>query len=727
MTPERWQRVKDILEQTEIQPPARKRDWLREVCGEDTDLLREVESLLSFEDELDGFIEEPVVAAVSRAMEKQDELAALKKVGPYRLLRLLGRGGMGSVYLAARQEDFEKQVALKILSPGLATRESIQRFEAERQILARLEHPNIARLLDGGTSADGLPYFAMEVVEGLPIDLYCDEQGLGVRERLRLFLDICSALQMAHQSLVIHRDLKPGNILVDHAGVPKLLDFGIAKLLHADGAAPTRTAQAFTLYYASPEQLQGEPVGTASDVYSLGVVLYEVLTGRLPGRLEGRSHFDMMRAICEDEAAAASQAVEAPPSPKLGELKAWRRQLAGDVDAILARALRKEPAQRYASVQDLAEDIRRYLDHRPVLARQGNLSYRLGKFLRRHRLAVASVAAVVLLALAFTKALVNKQHETEIAKERAEGVSSFLIGLFQAAAPDQPAGPEPTVRQLLARGRQNLEAGLEQDPETRATLQLKLGEVYYKLGDYAEAEALFEGAKGFWGQRPGEDLASALSGLAGVYFARGEVGRAEVMLRECIALRRRLGLEKDLLKPLSSLATILFNRGELKEAEQIYRECLERRRATLGSRHENVATSLRSLARVLDAAGRTSEAEAMLLEALSIREEVFGSESTKVAAVLTSLAEVNQKLGHLAEAQTQLEKALGIYRVKLGENHLDTARAEKDLAELEQRLGENERACDLARRALATFRSIKSVADAEIALAEALLAGCAKV
>lgn len=726
MTPERWQKVKDILEQTEVQPPARRQEWLRGVCGEDVELLHEIESLLSFEGELDGFIEEPALAVVSRAVEQQDQLAATRKVGPYRLLRLLGRGGMGSVYLAAREENFEQRVALKILSPGLASSESVQRFEAERQILARLEHPNIARLLDGGTSADGLPYFAMEVVEGLSIDLYCDEQGLGIRERLRLFLDLCSALQLAHQSLVVHRDLKPGNILVDRAGVPKLLDFGIAKLLHADGAPPTQTAQAFTLYYASPEQLQGEPIGTTSDVYSLAVVMYQVLTGHLPGKLEGRSHFEMMRAICEEETPPASQSVEEAPTPGAVETKAWRRQLAGDVDAILARALRKEPAQRYASVQDLAADIRRYLDHHPVLARQGNWSYRLGKFLRRHRLAVASVAIMILLALGFTKALMDKKRETEIARDRAEGVSNFLIDLFQAAAPDQPAGEEPTLRQLLARGHAKLEAGLEQDPDTRAILQLKLGEVYYKLGDYAEAEALFESARKVLSQQPGEHLAAVLSGLAGVYFARGEVDRAEEMLREGIAIRRRLGLESSLLKPLSSLAAILHNRGDLTEAEKIYRECLERRRATLGPRHEDVATSLRSLAIVLKDAGRTAEAEPLLQEALSIREEVFGSESAKVAGVLTSLAELDKKLGNLEEAQLQLEKALGIYRLKLGERHLDTARAERDLAEVQLLRGEREQGCNLLNRALATFQSIKSVTDKEVVGTQALLAGCSE-
>jgi len=720
MTPERWQKVKEILEQTEEHPVAERQAWLHRVCG-DSELRREVESLLAFEDDLDGFIEEPVMAAVSRAVDEREALPELRKVGPFRLLSLLGRGGMGSVYLAARQEDFEQRVALKLLSPGLASESTIRRFEAERQILARLEHPNIARLLDGGTSAEGLPYFAMEVVEGLPIDHYCVEKKLSLRARLELILEVCSALQLAHQNLIIHRDLKPGNILVDTAGVPKLLDFGIAKILLEDNSVAAPTAQAFTVFYASPEQLKGEPIGTTSDVYSLGVVLFQVLTGALPLAPEGRGHFEIMRAICEEEPALASAVVGR------GEASLYR-SLSGDVDAILAKALRKEPAQRYASVENLANDIRSHLDNRPVKARAGNSLYYFGKYLRRHRFAVAGAIFFLLLVLGFTAALLRQLRETEKARVRAEGVSNFLVDLFQAAAPDRQSAAEPTLRQLLSRGRQNLELGLDLDPQERATLSLKLGEVYYKLGDYAEAETLLAEAIKIWRRESaGENanLAAAVNDLAMVYYARGEYARAETLLRECIALRRQFGREEDLLKPMNNLAAILLARGEVAEAEEIYRESLTRRRAALGPRHKNVATSLRSLASVLLIEGKPEQAEPLLREALSIREEVFGPTSPPVAAVLLSLAKVDENLGHLEAAQALQAKALAIYRDELGEDHLETARAKKDWAEVSLKLGQQVEACRLLEEALDSLKQIRPAGDKEVQAAEALLASCA--
>jgi serine/threonine protein kinase len=687
MTPERWQKIKEILDATEAQPPARRKLWLRQACGGDEGLLEEVESLLAHEDELDGFIEEPVVAVVSRGLSELETLESGERVGPYRLARLLGKGGMGVVYLATRAEDFEQRVALKLLNPGPAPPEAIRRFESERQILARLEHRNIARLLDGGTSASGVPYFAMEVVEGLPLDRYCDEKKLSIRQRLGLVLDICSALQLAHQSLVIHRDLKSGNILVGADGVPKLLDFGIAKLLQPDGAAAALTTdQIFTLHYASPEQVKAEPIGTTSDVYSLGVVTYLLLTGQLPGDLESRGHFEMLRVICDEDPEPASLAAgkNGEPGHGRGEGKAWRAELSGDLDAILAKALRKEPAHRYASADKLAEDLRRYLENRPVEARQGNTAYRLGKYIRRHRLALAAAAAIVLLAIGFSVAQVYQLRETQKARERAEGVSSFLIDLFQAASPDRLAGKETTVRQLLDRGRANLESGLDQDPLQRALLSLKLGEVYYKLGDWNEAEALFTAAIAIW-RRESEDsessLAAAINGLAMVHYSRGEHDRAETLLHESIAIRRRLGVEDDLLKPLNNLAAVHVARGELAAAEEIYRDTLARRRASPHPVPQNVATALRSLALLL-ARDRPAEAEPLLREALAIRQQLHGPDSTPVATVLTSLARVEEKLGRPEEARRQLEKALAIFRAELGEDHPDAVRARKHLAAL---------------------------------------------
>lgn len=719
MTSHRWKQIKTILEEALEQPPELCRSWARSACGDDVELWAEVESLLEHEAELDHFIEEPVLAAVSRAFEELERLDAGEKIGPYRLLRLLGKGGMGAVYLAAREEGFEQRVALKLINPGAASEDTIRRFESERQILARLEHPNIARLLDGGKTAQGLPYFAMEVVEGIPIDHYCEEHELDVPARLRLFLGICSALQLAHQSLVIHRDLKPSNILVSDDGVPKLLDFGIAKILQTGAAADfsTQTAQqAFTLHYGSPEQLKGEPAGTRSDVYSLGVVLYQVLTGVLPGRLDDRSYFEVLKSICEVEPPLASEV--APMSR--------RRQLVGDVDAIVAKALRKEPAARYASVENLADDLLRHLENRPVLARQGNFGYFVGKFMRRHRFALGAAAAMVALALGFTWALVNQLEETEMARQRAEGVSDFLIEMFQAADPNRPEGaPELTISQLLAKGREKLETGLEKDPITKATLSLRLGEVYFQRGDYPAAEALLEETISIHRKRESDDLpelATALNSLASVYIQLGDGVRAEVPLRECIALRRNLGLEDDLLKPLGNLANILLARGEAKEAEEIYRETLARRRSRHGQRNDNVAVSLRGLAIALQEQGRLGEAETLLLEALSIREEIYGRDHTRVALVLASLGSLYHDLNRIEEARQLLQRAVDIQVAEKGAGHLDTARAKKALAEVYLDLAEPAAGCRLLEESLVTLRRIRPGTDKEVVEAAGLLA-----
>lgn len=728
MTAQRWQEVKKILEEALEQPPGQCRTWALQACGEDAALWQEVESLLRHEEELEDFIEEPVLAVVSRSFEDLEGLEVGKRVGPYRLLRLLGKGGMGAVYLAIRDADFEQQVALKLIHPGTASEEAIRRFESERQILARLQHPNIARLLDGGKTAQGLPYFAMEVVEGLAIDQYCDENELDVPARLRLFLGICSALQLAHQSLVIHRDLKPGNILVGSDGVAKLLDFGIAKLLQTGPAAEfsTQTAQrAFTLHYASPEQMLGEPVGTRSDVYSLGVVLYQVLTGELPGRLADLPYFELLKSICEVEAPLASEV--APLSR--------RKQLMGDVEAILAKALRKEPSARYASVENLADDLRNHLENRAVLARQGSLVYLLGKYVRRHRFALMAAATLVGLALAFTLVLVQQLRENEkaskdaeTARQRAEGVSDFLIQMFQAADPERsPSAAEPSLRELLAEGRKKLETGLDGQPQIQANLSLKLGEVYFNLGDYGAAEELFQQAFEGWQRLEDRaEFATALASVAGVHIKRGQNERGERLLRQCIAIRRELGLEHDLLKPLGSLATILLERGEAKEAEEIYRETLAKRRERHGPRNDNVAISLRGLASALMDQGRLQEAEPLLLEALSIWEENNGPNHTKVALGLAKLGELYHGMQRSAEAKALLQRAVDIQVAEKGDQHLDTARAKKSLAAVYLDLAEPAAGCRLLEEGLATLRSIRPGTDKEVVEAAGLLAaGCA--
>ena len=384
--------------------PAERQVWLEQRCQGDPKLLESVELFLGHETRLHGFLEDTAADHLQiGAFKPEWQGESGKRIGPYRVLGLLGRGGMGAVYEAVREDDFEQRVALKLVLAGRNHPRTLQLFQNERQILARLEHPNIARLLDGGADQQGRPYFAMELIEGEPIDSYCDRNRLSVFQRLELVLHLCDALQKAHRNLVVHRDIKPGNVLVDATGAPKLLDFGIAKLIEPEATLATQSgSQPMTLFYASPEQLSNEPITPASDLYSLGVVLYRLLTGVLPNDLEKLGYLKLALAVCDQDPQRPSDVLAGFSPDQLEQVAhqravdpaRLRRQLAGDVDAILLKTLRKEPDRRYSSVEQLAADIRRFLDGRPVLARNGNWTYRAGKFARRNRwpLAIGSVA-----------------------------------------------------------------------------------------------------------------------------------------------------------------------------------------------------------------------------------------------------------------------------------------------------------------------------------------------
>lgn len=419
MTPEKWQRIDQLFDDALELAANERAAFLDATCAEDAELRCDVESLLAATEASGDFIELPLMTT------DDDEAVSLagQSLGPYRLLREIGRGGMGVVYLATRADDeYNKQVAIKLIQPGPPNKDLLRRFRRERQILASLDHPNIARLLDGGTTAQGVPYLAMEYIAGTPITQYCDAQKLSITARLKLFRSVCAAVQYAHQNLVIHRDLKPGNILVTADGGVKLLDFGIAKLLDTDsGPVASNTTSGLhvmTPEYASPEQIQGEPITTASDVYALGVVLYELLTGHYPYRFKDRSLPEIIRVICEQEPEPPSRAIsrvethtadngksqtiisaETVSRTREGKPERLRARLRGDLNDIALMALRKDPQQRYRSVEQLSEDIRRHLEGQPVLARKATFAYRASKFIRRYKTGVAAAAIILVILL----------------------------------------------------------------------------------------------------------------------------------------------------------------------------------------------------------------------------------------------------------------------------------------------------------------------------------------
>lgn len=427
MTPERWQQIKAVLDTAVALSPPEREAYLASACAADPELRREVDSLLvSHEAAASGFLGSPLAARGVAFAVGGATMGAGTRIGPYLLREAIGRGGMGEVFAAVRADgQYEQRVALKLVRAGLSTPDVLERFRAERQILAGLDHPNIARLLDGGTTQDGVPYLVMELVDGAPIDVFCHDRGLTVRDRLRLFLQVCAAVQYAHQRLVIHRDLKPGNILVTRDGVPKLLDFGIAKMLDPLGSARETALRPLTLEYASPEQVRGEAVSTASDVYALGVVLYQLLTGRLPYDLERGTSAELAQAITGRDPDRPSVVAAQETGPGATPPRA-QRELRGDIDVILLKALRKEPDKRYASAEQFADDIRRHLDGLPVTARTGTWSYTAGKFVRRHR---AGVAAAALVLTTLVAGIVVTAREARVARRQAE-----IAGIQKARA-----------------------------------------------------------------------------------------------------------------------------------------------------------------------------------------------------------------------------------------------------------------------------------------------------
>jgi eukaryotic-like serine/threonine-protein kinase len=480
MSPQRWQKVEEIFHQALEIPSADRERWIDRTCAGDAELRAEVASLLASDQAAGGqFVGAQVKQAVEElgADESQSGIRAMsgRQIGPYRLIRELGRGGMGAVYLAHRDDQqYESQVAIKLVRPGLDTDFILRRFRRERQILARLQHPNIARLFDGGTTDDGTPYLVMEYIEGTWITKYADEQGLTIEERLRLFLPVCAAVEHAHRNFVVHRDLKPGNILIDTSGAPKLLDFGVSKVLHATADDPSETQGVgmMTPDYASPEQILGDPITIASDIYSLGAVLYQLLCGARPHRIDQCTPLALERAICLDETVAPSAAAVD---------RNLAKRLRGDLDNVVLRAMQKEPARRYPSVEQMAEDIRRHLDHRPVAARPDSLGYRARKFVRRNRVTVA-LASLMFASLVGGASVAIR--EARISRERFEQVRKlstiFLFDVEQAAR-DLPGSLK--VRQLIASTGLEYLNNLSRSSSNDWALKRELATAYIRIGE----------------------------------------------------------------------------------------------------------------------------------------------------------------------------------------------------------------------------------------------------
>jgi eukaryotic-like serine/threonine-protein kinase len=763
----RWGEVEALLDRVLDLPPEARSALLADPSAGDPEIRAEVGRLLGVKDATEGFLEEPAAEYAAPLVAGAGPApTGPERVGPYRILREIGRGGMGAVYLGERDDDqFRMQVALKLLPRWMGSEQARRRFREERQILASLQHPNIARLLDGGVASDGVPWFALEHVPGLPIDRFCDERRLGVRERLELFCKVCEGVQFAHRNLVVHRDLKPGNILVTETGEPKLLDFGIAKLLDPDSGPAsdeaTRTGlRLLTPEYASPEQVSGDPITTATDVYSLGVLLFELLTGRRPYQVSSRSPQDLERTVCRTEPAVPSACVgtsaDPAPSPAQGHRtpagpgeahehstpaeragaqggaaphgrptpveraaarrttpERLRRRLRGDLDTIVLTALRKEPGRRYASAERLAEDVRRHLAGLPVNARRDTWSYRTGKFLRRHRAALGAAAVFVGLAIGFTAL-----HSVGIARERdvaereaakAERVAGFLVELFQQSDPYGPAIETLQLADFLQIGAERLARELDEEPEVRASLMSVVGKVYENLGRFDEAEDLYERA---FGLRRGllapdhPDIASSLAELGAIGYRKGNFDAADSLLTAALALRRAHFGERHLAvaTAMSDLGSLRTQQRDYAAADSLLRGAVHLHRELLGPSHPALALALNNLAVVARGAGDFTAAERHHREALEIRRAHYGDEHPYVAMSTKNLALALHSQNRFAEAEALYRRALDQQIRLLGPDHPEVGTTTQSLASLLRMSGDYAAAEPLFRRTVESQR-----------------------
>jgi len=620
-----------------------------------------------------GFLKQPVQQAAQQ-VAAQEELSG-KRIGAYQLLRLIGKGGMGKVYLAARADDlYQKQVAIKTVQAGLGqSRVALVRFRSERQILANLDHPNIARLLDGGVTGDGLPYLVMEYVNGIRVDDYCRKNNLGTEQRLQLFCIICGAVEYAHQNLVIHRDLKPENILVTAEGVPKLLDFGIAKLLDTESGEPavTRaTERIMTPEYASPEQVRGDQVTTSADVYGLGALLYELLAGKRPFQLKTTSPFEIVRIICEQDPPPPSVASAA--NAQLAAHDAARR-LTGDLDNIVLMAMRKEPARRYVSVAALAADVKAYLTGYPVQARTATLQYRSGKFIRRHKAAVTAAAIVALALVGFSIGMGWLAKRATRERLAAQRESQFLEGIFEAATPGGARGHEITARQLLDQGAKRVDRELAGDPELEGTMLDNIGRAYSTLGLYDQAEPLLERAFALRKKTLGEDnldVAETLYNLATAIRLQGHYPQAEPFFRQSLAIReRKIGEHNtSVAESLSALGECLYLENRDADAEPVLRRAL-----ALDHELHSDSYARNYLALLLERKGEYREALRLLRELVDYEGQHLGTDNPDYALALHNLAGALIDAGDLTGAETTERQALALQRKILGNDHPDLA------------------------------------------------------
>ena len=732
---ERWWYIDNIFSEAIDLPPEEREAFLDEACQGDPGTRCAVEDLLASFDASEGLFDDPTnwfpnnlealaemaaladipfMPGMDNEAPEAEQIAPLtgERIGAYRLLTEIGRGGMGAVYLAERADgQYRQRVALKLIRHSKRTDETVRRFLLEREILARLQHPNIARLLDGGLTDDGLLYFVMEYVKGVAIDTYCEQNDLDLKERLTLFFAVCEAVQYAHQNLVIHRDLKPSNVLVTERGQVKLLDFGIAKLLDEENrpedAPHTRPGmRLMTPEYASPEQARNEPVTTTSDVYALGLILYKLLTGHRAFNMAGKSVSEIEDIICQvypkrpswavgrnGEDTSDTETTIPESTTRTSHTERLRRQLSGDLDVIVMKALRKEPTRRYTTVAELVDDLRRHLRGMPVQARPATMRYLAGRFIRRHRAGVAAACLMGLLLFAYAGTVTLKNQEIQRTLDQKEQLTEVLTDIFAASDPDNAEGRDITARELLdAWDIARIERRFPDQPLLQADLMYVIGETYKGLGVYEKSQEFLNAA--LERRRPNQraphpDLAATLDELGTVYRYQGNYEQAQTLLQEAIAMWRALpGQALGQAESLSNLGVVLWKTDDLDAAEQHLNEALALQRRAVQGDHVDIAETLNNLALIEEQRGNYTAGEARFTEVYAMQRRLLGERHTSTTLTLHNLGTQIMRQGRYEEADSLLEKTLHTRRTLLGEDHPRLIMTLNHLGQIKLRLGQ---------------------------------------
>ena len=666
-----WARVYPWLEKAQDVPDAELPEWIARIVAEQPDVgipLRDVLAQRARWD-ADGFLSSPLRLPADR----QSRVG--QQVGPYTIDTLLAEGGMGEVWLAHRSDGhFEGIYAVKLLHLDTLATKALDRFKREGRVLARLTHPNIARLMDAGATPDGQPFLILEYIDGAHVDHYCESHALGTRDRVRLFLDVLAAVAHAHTRLIIHRDIKPSNVLVTAAGNVKLLDFGIAKLVDPD-LKPEERGQltrideiALTPSYAAPEQILDEPLSTATDVYQLGVLLHVLLVGRLPLGKVDATRSERVRAALGETPVRMSDAVK-------GVLQ---KELRGDLDAIVEKSLRKRPQERYSTAAALSADLQRYLEHEPVTARAGLFAYRAKKFVRRYRGAVLSVAAVLASLIVATVVSVVQLHRSRLERDRADHIAGFMTQIFKVADPSEARGNTVTAREILDQSSQQIGGGGGLDANVQADLLQVMADTYANLGLYARAHGLAQAAlerrRRLLGPEDPKTLES-MQQMGGILLSEGHVTEAEDSFRQALALElRTLGPGSPItLQTEDSLVSVLNGKGLYAEAEKLGRQTVATETQALGPRHLLTLNTTRLLAAAVRRQSRFAEAEALYRQTLLVQRQVLGADHPDTLKTQFSLAYMLTLQGRYLDAEPIYREVLAARRRVLGENHPDTA------------------------------------------------------